>query len=85
MTQATEAATAPRRAGARTNAVLELVGFVCLVAFAYACWPPAALAAAGVILVVASNLRQASARPRPARAHWTERAAQVLAALRGGG
>ena len=85
MTTSPAAAAEPRRRGARINTLLELAGFALLVAFAYACWPPAALAAAGVILVVTSNVRAAAAAPRPARAHWTVRTAQALAALRGGG
>lgn len=82
MTQPT--AEQPRR-GARFNALLELAGFVLLVAFAYACWPKAALGVAAVILIVVANARNAKARPRPARPHWTERAARALAALRGSG
>lgn len=83
MTQPT--AEQPRR-GARFNSLLELAGFVLLVAFAYTCWPKAALGVAAVILIVVANARNAKARPRPARGpHWTERLARALAALRGSG
>lgn len=82
MTQPTPA---PRPAGAVVNGLLELAGLVLLVAFAYACWPKAALGVAAVILIVVANARARRAQPRPAGPHWTERAGRVLAALRGSG
>lgn len=41
------------------NALLELLGMACLIAFAYLIFPPAALAVAGVLLILVANLRNA--------------------------
>ncbi|NJP33694.1 hypothetical protein [Micromonospora thermarum] len=75
----------PRPRGARLNNAMELAGYLCLVAFGYAVWPPAALLVAGVVLVVTSNARAAAAKPkRRPTVHWTERLARALAAYRAG-
>ena len=37
------------------TSLLDLAGAACLVAFAYFVWPPVALAAAGVLLLIASR------------------------------
>lgn len=62
------------------NELLEAVGFICLVAFAYFVWPPAALLVAGVVLIVVANLRAAAKRPD--RVRLSERLARALAAYR---
>lgn len=41
------------------NALLEILGMACLVVFAYLVFPPAALAVAGVLLILVANLRAA--------------------------
>ena len=69
--------------GSPVNDLMEWLGFVALVAFFYFVWPPAALAAAGVILVVASNLRDA--RRNPNRARLVDRVARALAAYQSAG
>lgn len=46
------------RVGAVVTTVLDLIGIVCLVAFAWCVWPPAALLVAGVAAVVASWVAQ---------------------------
>lgn len=76
------AAEQPPRKGARINAAGEVLGFACLVAFAYLVWPPAALATAGVILIVTCNLRAAAAAPK--RERILDRVARAIAAYRGG-
>jgi hypothetical protein len=37
------------------STLCEIVGFLCLVAFAFLCWPPAALAVVGVGLLVGAQ------------------------------
>lgn len=39
------------------NQLLELLGMCLLVAFAYLLFPPAALAVAGVLLILVANMR----------------------------
>ena len=39
------------------NQLLELLGMALLVAFAYLLYPPAALAVAGLLLILVANLR----------------------------
>jgi hypothetical protein len=41
------------------NTLLEAAGMVCLVVFAFLLFPPAALAVAGVELILVANLRSA--------------------------
>ncbi len=64
------------------NNTLEAIGILLLVAFAFVLWPPAALAAAGVVLVVVANVRAARAS-RTDRPRLSERLARALAAYRG--
>lgn len=74
----------PRRKGELVNGTLEWIGYALGVGFAYSWGTRWALLAAGLILVVTANLRDAQARPKkPTRVHWTERAARALAAYRG--
>lgn len=64
--------------------LLQAAGFALLIAFAYLCWPPAALLVAGLVLLVVAQAR--SVRRRPAgRVRLSERLARVLAAYRAGG
>jgi hypothetical protein len=44
--------------------VLEAVGLLLLVVFAFLVWPPAAVGVAGVLLVVGANLRAQRAKAR---------------------
>lgn len=46
------------------NQLLELLGMACLVAFAFLVYPPAALAVAGLLLILVANLRAARS-PKP--------------------
>lgn len=62
------------------NELLEVAGFLCLVAFAYFVWPPAALLVAGVVLIVVANQR--AAQGRPDRVRFSERVARAFAAYR---
>jgi hypothetical protein len=79
-----DAGEVPRRKGERLNAVMEWIGYALLVGFAAAWGVRWALLAAAVVLVVTANLRDAAARPaRPAKTHWTDRAARALAVWRG--
>jgi hypothetical protein len=70
--------------GGRLNTVLEWAGFGCLVGFGAFVWPPAALAVAGLVLVVTANAQAARARPKPLRTPLLERIARAIAAYQGG-
>lgn len=60
--------------------LLEFLGLLCLIAFAYFVWPPAALLVAGLILVVTSNLRTARRKPADTdRPRLRQRMARALA------
>lgn len=44
------------------NDLIELVGFVCLAAFAWFVWPPLVLLVAGLLLVLLANVRAVRSR-----------------------
>lgn len=65
------------------NSLLELAGFALLVLFAWLVWPPSALLAAGLILLLIANSR--ANRPGTARlGAFAARFASAWLAARGG-
>lgn len=60
------------------NEAAEKLGFGLLIAFAYLCWPPAALLVAGLLLIAWANVRSARATGR------SRAATAVVAAWRAG-
>ena len=83
MPSSSPTAAPPRRRSRFLHNLMEFAGLACLVAFAYFVWPPAALLAAGLELIVVANMRDLAADPT--RVSMVERIARAVAAYRAAG